>query len=176
MVDKTFMEEVAGKNIADIRGGLWSCIVVDPTLSGKFQESLDYVLKNGITESDLYEKDNGETFATEPTSENFNKLAGLLRINFSKEKIEALKKIGRTLYPQSTEEKKSSETGRYPQQERQTNWTAVGIGAFFGAVTGAAIGKIAIGGAAAIIGGAVIAGAAGAAIGKIFSDSQPQKE
>ena len=63
-----------------------------------FKVSLDYVLSNGISENELYENDDGEIFDLEPTDDNFNKLGGALRTNFSKKKLNDLKKIGTVLY------------------------------------------------------------------------------
>ena len=53
---------VAEHNIEDIRGSLWACIAVDPNMTGKFKESLDYVLSNGISENELFDNDDGEFF------------------------------------------------------------------------------------------------------------------
>ena len=168
---------VAEHNIEDIRGGLWACIAVDPNMTGKFKESLDYVLTNGISKNELFDNDDGESFSTEPTEENFNELGGMIRSNFSKKKIEALCKIGRVLYPprsSNTEEIRrenvSSENGSGPQQNHQTsNTTATIGGAVLGAAAGVLIGKIAIGGAAAILGGLAIGAAVGATVGTMFS-------
>ena len=63
-----------------------------------FKVSLDYVLSNGISENELYENDDGEIFDLEPTDDNFNKLGGALSTNFSKQKLNDLKKIGTALY------------------------------------------------------------------------------
>lgn len=99
-VSDTLRAAVAEKNLADIRGSLWSCLAVDMNMTGKFKESLDYVLSMGISESELFEADKDVgAYSTEPSEENFSELGGLLRINFSKEKIEALSKVGCALYP-----------------------------------------------------------------------------
>ena len=97
-VSQNLQNAVKEHNIEDIRGCLWSCIAIDPTLTGKFKVSLDYVLSNGISENELYENDDGETFDLEPTDDNFSKLGGALRGNFSKKKLNDLKKIGTALY------------------------------------------------------------------------------
>ena len=65
---------VSEHNIEDIRGVLWACIAVDPNMTGMFKESLEYVLSNGIFENELFDNDDGESFSTEPTQENFNEL------------------------------------------------------------------------------------------------------
>ena len=97
-VSPNLQNAVKEHNIEDIRGSLWSCIAVDPTLTGMFKVSLDYVLSNGISENELYENDDGEIFDLEPTDDNFNKLGGALSTNFSKKKLNDLKKIGTALY------------------------------------------------------------------------------
>lgn len=97
-VSQILQNAVKEHNIEDIRGSLWSCIAIDPTLTGKFKVSLDYVLSNGISENELYENDDGEIFDLEPTSDNFSKLGVALRSNFSKKKLNDLKKIGTALY------------------------------------------------------------------------------
>lgn len=86
-VPQSIQNAVKEHNIEDIRGSLWACVAVDPTLTEKFKVSLDYVLSNGISENELYENDDGETFDLEPTDDNFNKLGGALSTNFSKKKI-----------------------------------------------------------------------------------------
>lgn len=168
---------VAEHNIEDIRGGLWACIAVDPNMTGKFKESLEYVLSNGISENELFDNDDGESFSTEPTQENFNELGGMISTNFSKKKLDALCNIGRILYPpkystpkELKRESSNTDTGSGPQQNHQTsNTTATIGGAVLGAAAGALIGKIAIGGAAAILGGLAIGAAVGATVGTMFS-------
>lgn len=98
-VSENLKVAVREKNIADIRGALWSCLMVDTNMTGRFKQSLDYVLSNGISESELYEDDDGTSFSEESTEANFDTLAGLIRVNFSKRKLEALRHIGRKLSP-----------------------------------------------------------------------------
>ena len=97
-VSQLLQNAVKEHNIEDIRGCLWACIAVDPTLTGMFKVSLDYILSNGISENELYENDDGEIFDLEPTDNNFNELGGAIRTNFSKKKLNGLKKIGTALY------------------------------------------------------------------------------
>lgn len=175
-VSSNLINAVAEHNIEDVRGGLWACIAVDPNFISKFKESFDYVLANGITESELFEKDDGETFSTEPTQENFSLLGGMLHSNFSKKKLDSLKEMGRILYPpkekyvSEEEQDSSSDTEKGPQQREQTaNPGATIGGAAIGAAAGAIIGKIAIGGAAAILGGLALGAAVGALLGTTIS-------
>lgn len=176
-VSPNLKNAVSEHNLADIRGGLWSCILVDPNMTGKFKESIEYVLVNGISESELYETDDGESFNTNPTQENFNELSGMIRSNFSKKKLDALCNIGRILYPPKSatpdeprRESSNSDNGSDPQQKSQsTNSGATIGGAVLGAAAGAIIGKIAIGGAIAILGGAVLGAAVGAIAGTAVS-------
>lgn len=98
-VSGTLKSAVSDRNIADVRGALWSCLMVDMNMTGKFAQSLEYVLSNGISESELYEDDDASSFGEEATEENFDALVGLIRVNFSKRKLDALKSIGRVLSP-----------------------------------------------------------------------------
>ena len=179
-ISSNLKKAVEEHNLADIRGCLWSCILVDPNMTTKFKESLEYVLSNGFTESDLYEADDGEIFDATPTQENFNELSGLLRSNFSEKKLKALKNIGMILYPpkaensEQTNNNESHENGRNPQQK--TNVGPEIGGAVIGATAGAIIGQIAIGKTAAVIGGFVFGGIIGVAIGAILGGSFSKKE
>lgn len=122
-VSENLKTAVDTKNLDDVRGSLWSCIIVDLNMTGKFKESFDYVLSHGISESELFVEDDGKEFETEPTRENFNNLSGLFSVNFSKKKYEALKKIGETLNPpkiNSASRETSPLLGRHCQSEQKT--------------------------------------------------------
>lgn len=160
-VSDTLRAAVAEKNLADIRGSLWSCLAVDMNMTGKFKESLDYVLSKGISESELFEADKDVgAYSTEPSEENFSELGGLLRINFSKEKVEALRKIGCTLYPPVEEKPKATSrnnntpsrvrTASRSQTRRRNDAVQYAAG---GAVVGAGVGAVAAAKLGAKIGG-----------------------
>ena len=99
-ISENLKRAVAEKNLADVRGALWSCLMMDANMTGLFKQSLEYVLSNGILEAELYEDDDGKSFGEEATAANFDELAGRIRVNFSKRKLDALKRIGRVLSPE----------------------------------------------------------------------------
>lgn len=113
-IDKDLETAVRTNNLEDIRGFLWSCIMLDSSLTGKFRDSLRYVLSKGISEDRLYEKDNGVSVDDAITDANFDRIVGELRVNFSKKKIEALQRIGGQLYAC----KNSSKTSHDPCKNR----------------------------------------------------------
>ena len=192
-VSENLKAAVAARNCDDIRGGLWSCIAVDMNMTGRFKESLAYVLENGISEAELYEADDGAPFATAASAENFSALGGLLRVNFSKKKLDALRTMGRTLYPphSSAEEPKKNQpagaagagaprdaaagssarhrSGAMRPRADGSRYTAGGaaVGAGIGAIAAAKLGAK-IGG---IIGGGVIGAVVGACIGAALAGS-----
>ena len=43
-ISSNLKKAVEEHNLADIRGCLWSCILVDPNMTTKFKESLEYVI------------------------------------------------------------------------------------------------------------------------------------
>ena len=90
---------VAAGNISDIRDCLWSATLLEKVSSGNIQENLDYVLSHGVAAKDLFEEDDGEDFETAATEENYSHLGGLLSVNFSRRKLDALQKMARTLWP-----------------------------------------------------------------------------
>ena len=98
-VSKNLKKAVEEKNIVAIRDGLWSRITLDPNFTEGFPKSLEYCLNNGISESELYEIHDNRPISDEVSLENFSKLCGQLRTNFSKERLEKIKEIGRKLYP-----------------------------------------------------------------------------
>ncbi len=98
-VTQNLKAAVAGRNMPDIRDCLWSSIPFDKTMTGSFKESLDFVFSNGISRKELFQDDDGEVFETIATEKNFYRLGGLLRINFSERKLEALQQMARTLWP-----------------------------------------------------------------------------
>ena len=98
-VNKEIKNYVSDKNVEGIRAELWIYIGIDPNFTKDFIENLNYCLKNGISESELYENHDGRSMSDEVTNDNFAKLCDQLRINFSKERLEKIKEIGRKLYP-----------------------------------------------------------------------------
>jgi hypothetical protein len=98
-INKEIKNYVSAKNIEGIRADLWIYIGIDPNFTKDFIENLNYCLRNGISESELYENHDNRHMSDEVTNDNFAKLCDQLRINFSKERLEKIKEIGRKLYP-----------------------------------------------------------------------------
>ena len=102
-VNDEVRKAIEARDIKIIRDRLWARIIIDPTLSEEFKETLDFCLKNGISEDELYEKHDGRDVNLKISEENRSELAGALRTNFSKERLEAVRKMGCMLYSQHNE-------------------------------------------------------------------------
>ena len=100
-VSGNLKEAVRSGNLADIRGALWSCLIVDPGMTGKYLESYTYVVNAGVSVEDLYEDDDGVSFDAEASDANLDALIGLLHVNFSKHKLDALSQMEATLRAKS---------------------------------------------------------------------------
>ncbi len=161
--------DVASRNIANIRIDLWGCIGGDPGFSKDFLENWNYCIENGITESELYEMHDNRPISNEITNDNFTLLCGQLRSNFSKERLDKIKEIGRKLYP--IEEKPKSQTSTHTSGTHRTTtssskndstdsglFIAVGAGVLLGAIGGGLLGGL-------LLKKAVLGAVAGAAIG-----------
>ncbi|MGL4986601.1 MAG: hypothetical protein ACRC5H_05615 [Treponemataceae bacterium] len=109
-VSKNLQEAVSLKDIAKIRDRLWTCIALDPNLTGDFPESWKYCLDNGVSEAAIYETHDGREISNEATEENFGLLCGQLCTNFSKERLSAIKEIGKELYPPLKSESSKDQT------------------------------------------------------------------
>lgn len=90
---------MAEKDIVAIRDGLWATMAIDPSYTNNFPVSWKYCLDNGISENEIYEPHDGRPISDEVSDDNFSNLAGQLRTNFSKERLDKMKEIGRKLYP-----------------------------------------------------------------------------
>ena len=99
MVTENIKKAVANKDIFNIRSYLVANILGDKSLTGNFKDCFEYCVKNGIPESEIYEPHNGKEISDDITEENYKKLRSGLNSNFSRERVEALKKIAIKLYP-----------------------------------------------------------------------------
>ena len=97
-ISKTFKEYVRKKDKISVRMVLKDSLLLDKTFKD-FDYKSKYALKNGIF--DLYDKHNGEEFLDELqwTEDYLNKQKIHLDLNFSKDRIELVKKIISKLYP-----------------------------------------------------------------------------
>ena len=111
---------VKSKNLPEIRNCLSACLPFDMSMTGKFHESLDYVLTHGVQEDELYENDDNALFEEEATNDNFDKIAALLSVNFSKHKLGVLRRIGQKLSLSS----QSDYTNNKEQEIREPKKTA----------------------------------------------------
>ena len=99
MVTENIKKAVAKRDIFNIRSYLIANILIDESLTGNFKDCFEYCVKNGIPESEIYEPHNGVEISNDITEENYKKLRSGLNSNFSRERVEALKKIAIKLYP-----------------------------------------------------------------------------
>ena len=93
------IKAVAQKDIFNIRSYLIANILIDESLTGNFKDCFEYCVKNGIPESEIYEPHNGKEISDEATEENYKILWAGLNSNFSKERLDMLKKVAAKLYP-----------------------------------------------------------------------------
>ena len=180
-VSEKLKTAVANRDFVAIRDSLWSRIALDPNFTKGFPESWNYCVQNGISESAIYEAHDGRPMSDEVTNDNFSALCGELSTNFSKERLEKIKEIGRKLYPVREENpvsQTSTRTGNTGTSHRSTTsysqkndggdsglFFAVGAGILIGALGGGIIGGLLF--KKAVIG--AITGAAIGAAGATFS-------
>lgn len=111
-VSKSLKEYVLSeqRNFDEIRDSLFFAATKDPGFKsgGDFELSLKFCYDNGISESELFQEDDGRVIPTDINEDNFSTICSFLRTNFSKEKLEAAKKMGRTLYPEESDEVKKN--------------------------------------------------------------------
>lgn len=123
VVTERLQRKIDEKDIVGLRDALFSKLSMDITLrdSGEFAQTLAYILKNGILESDLFEADDGYNIPLEVSEKNLSAICAKMGENFSKEKLTAAKKMAATLFgsekrkeaaPQSQETLSRSQQGR----------------------------------------------------------------
>jgi hypothetical protein len=149
-INKTLEEAIGNKDIKSIRNILTTSMVQDPGFNnGVFEERLKRCLVSGLTEKDLFESFGGTAINTDSsawTKDYYAAQRTEFRYNFSLERLEHLKMVGRKLYPsvlssaslydeKAGKKSRNGETyagGRtYPRQESDfPKWLIpVGIGA-----------------------------------------------
>lgn len=172
--------DVAAKNIANIRIDLWGCIGNDPNFTQDFIENWNYCLRNGISENELYEIHDNRPMVDEVTNENFSLLCGQLRTNFSKERLDKIREIGRKLFPASEKKTESQTLSTQSSGPRKTNTRSnsnhnngdAGLliaGFAIGAIAGGVLGGLIFGKAIAAGVGAIAGTAIGGVIGSTLS-------
>lgn len=134
------------KDVFKIRSYLIADILVDKSFSGIFKEDFEYCLKNGISEDEIYETHDNKTLSNEVSEENYDNLHADLASNFSKERVEALKKIAIKLYPpkpnssnNSSSSNSSSNYQRYGDSARHIKTDKEGNKLIYAIVAGVAV-------------------------------------
>ena len=131
-VSKAMQTAVASGDIVVIRDTLWCCIAMDPGFRRKFRENWNYCVKNGITAEEIYQPHDGRDVDLDATEGNFDTLCGQLSTNFSQERLDAIKRIGKSLHPASADTRTSnsgssvsrrSTTASVPPQSFRTEYT-----------------------------------------------------
>lgn len=157
---------VKAKDMGAIRNCLWARIMIDPNFTEGFLESWEYCIGNGVSEAELYEPHDGRPISEDATKENFSKLCGELSTNFSRERLDSIKRIGRILYPPQPRVDEGGTSGTHCESGPHGMKRLVTICAV--AAAGVAVGGI-VGGLLfrkAVV-GAIAGGVAGAAVGAI---------
>lgn len=101
MVSAALKKHVKNRDLIAIRGVLQSKILMDHDMEfGDFDKNLKFCLQNGISEDELFVKlDDSNPISDAGSQENFKAMYGYLGVNFSKERVECLKKITKALWP-----------------------------------------------------------------------------
>ena len=166
-ISANLLQAVGARDIYAVRDCLAACIVFDMNMTKGFPESLKYCIDHGIGESNLYEPHDGRPLPGEATEDNFTELCGQLSTNFSKERLNAIRRIGRILYPPQPEAVEGGTPGTsdafntHGLKRLATICTLAAVGVAVGGVVGgllfrkAVVGAIA-GGVAGVTAGAIV--------------------
>jgi hypothetical protein len=104
-INETLDKAIRLKDIETIRNILTTSMVQDPGFGkGVFEERLKRCLAAGISDSELFVPFEGSAVNKDPDAWTKDYYAGQrteFRYNFSLERLEHLKKVGRKLYPSS---------------------------------------------------------------------------
>lgn len=138
-VSEELKKDVAEKNVAAIRDDLWSCIAFDCNFTKEFKWAWDYCLENGVAEQEIYEPHDGRSLSSDMTKENFDKLCGELGSNFSKERLDEIRKIGRKLYPPTQNDEDTLRESVKGKHTRQIDDNSLAIGTAAVAVAGCVV-------------------------------------
>lgn len=138
-------KNVEKRDLEKIRTYLFSLMALDLGLQqgGRFDENLRYCLSHGISESELFQEDNGKELPTEISQDNMSKICALMGNNFSKRKLEAAQRMGAVLYPEkknSTQAISSNSTeGRRYTKRREPEHSSVPTGVIVAAAAAAVV-------------------------------------
>lgn len=99
LVTENIKKAVAERDTFKIRSYFVAAILVDKTLK-RLDAGFEYCVKNGISESEIYEPHDGKEISNDVTEDNYKDLRADLNSNFSKERLDMLRKISKQIYPQ----------------------------------------------------------------------------
>ncbi|MFA9558147.1 hypothetical protein ACERII_12625 [Evansella sp. AB-rgal1] len=160
-MNATFIAAVDEQNKRKVQVMLKDSMMIDPTLTS-FKRMLAHAEKNIVN---LYDAHNGEQFTESTwTEEYFNSQMAKLLLNFSKERIELLKKISKQIYQReivAIEEKRtqSEDTIYISKQKIGVGLVVAGGATIVASTVGIVAAKpilVAAGVAAVVAGGACI--------------------
>lgn len=160
-----FIDAVANNKKTRVRIMLKDIMLVDPSLR-QFNEMLSYAESNM---DNLYDEHNGEDLdgnSATWTEDYMNQQMVSVVTNFSRERVNTLKKIVEFLYGNKVKETKetltrttattsSSKSGLTEQQTAGGIVAVAGVGALIGGIVGSNV-SIAVVGGVAIVGGAIL--------------------
>ena len=109
MIDKKFKEAVSQRNLSSLRDMLRNRLLMDHDVTGgMFKECWDECVREGVAVS-LYQEHDGRPLSGENSESNFNTLVGQLATNFSRERLEKVLSIAKSLWAdeQSSSSKES---------------------------------------------------------------------
>ena len=123
-VSQTLREQLDSKNLVGLRDILFGKLGFDISLTpdGVFEQTLSYILNHGILESELFETDDGWESPAETSEENLNAICAKLGENFSKEKLQAVRRMASTLFPEEKKKKTNDYTGT-PRTSQESSGT-----------------------------------------------------
>ena len=109
MIDKKFKEAVSQRNLSSLRDMLRNRLLMDHDVTGgMFKECWDECVREGVAVS-LYQEHDGRPLSGENSESNFYTLVGQLATNFSRERLEKVLSIAKSLWAdeQSSSSKES---------------------------------------------------------------------
>lgn len=111
MIDEKFKKALEERDLPKVRDMLCSRLALDHNVTGgMFNEYFEYA-KSMAGENHLFEPHDGRTLSNENTEENFKLLLGQLSTNFSRERLERVLEIAKSVWSQEQISPKAKETG-----------------------------------------------------------------
>jgi hypothetical protein len=160
-IDDMLNKAIAEKDLRQIRQILSVFITGDQSFSkAALEDKIGYCVRMGFSESELFEEFDGVPFnenSDEWDEAYFTKQRVKFDSNFSRERLEHLKRVGKKLFLEPAKEERRYSSTKPPQYSSRTSHSG-------GSSHNAALGGVIVaGGAGAVIGG-FVAAASGAAV------------